>query len=153
MFELLGTWGYWGLFAGSFAAATVVPFSSDALIVGVLMAGGNPWLCFAYATMGNWLGGLTSFGLGWLGRMEWLERWLKMKPETIEKQKMRVDKWGPLLAILSWVPVVGDVFAVGLGFYKVRPVRCCFWLLVGKALRYLLWIGLFLWLGESVPWL
>lgn len=153
MLEALGAWGYWGLFVGSFAAATVVPFSSDVLIIGILAAGGDPWLSFLAATSGNWLGGLTSFALGWLGRWEWLEKWFHIKPETLERQRTKIDRWGPLLAIFSWLPVVGDVFAIGLGFYKVRPLRCAFWLLVGKALRYLLWIGLFLLFGTSIPWL
>lgn len=142
MIEILGAWGYWGLFLGSFAAATVLPFSSDVLIIGLLAAGGDPFLCFLYATVGNWLGGLTSFGLGWLGKTEWLEKWFRVKPESIEKQRRLVDKWGPVLAVLSWVPFVGDVFAVGLGFYKAKPLRCAFWLLVGKGLRYLMWIAL-----------
>ncbi len=153
MLELLGTWGYWGLFLGSFAAATVVPFSSDVLIIGILLAGGDPLLSFLSATLGNWLGGLTSFGIGWLGKWEWLEKWFHVKKETLEKQKAIIDRWGALLAIFSWLPVVGDVFAIGLGFYKVRPGRCAFWLLVGKALRYLLWIGLFMIFGENIPWL
>ena len=153
MIEALGAWGYWGLFLGSFAAATVVPFSSDVLIVALLLAGGDPFMCFIFATIGNWLGGLTSFGLGWIGKWEWLEKWFHVKPETLEKQKRHVDKWGPLLAIFSWVPIVGDVFAIGLGFYKVKPGRCAFWLLVGKALRYLLWIGLFYMFDEQIPWL
>ncbi len=149
MLEVLGTWGYWGLFAGSFAAATVVPFSSDVLIVGMLLAGGDPVACFLAATLGNWLGGLTSFGLGWLGKTEWLQRWFRVKPETIARQKTKIDRWGPLLALLSWLPIVGDVFAIALGFYKMQPVKCCVWLLVGKALRYLLWIGLYYLLGEA----
>lgn len=143
MLELLGAWGYWGLFVGSFAAATVLPFSSDVLVIGLLAAGGDPLLCFLYATAGNWLGGLTCYGLGWLGKTEWLERWFRVKPETVAKQKRHVDKWGPLLALMAWVPFVGDVFAIGLGFYKASLWKSAFWMLIGKALRYLLWILLF----------
>ena len=66
--EWLLNLGYFGLFVGSFVAATVVPFSSDVLLVGMLAAGGNIWLSVAVATLGNWLGGLTSYGLGWLGK-------------------------------------------------------------------------------------
>ena len=58
--ELFGDLGYLGLFLGTFLAATVVPFSSDFLIIGVLVAGANPLLAFILATVGNWLGGLTS---------------------------------------------------------------------------------------------
>ena len=66
--EWLLNLGYVGLFAGSFIAATVVPFSSDVLLLGMLAAGGNVWLCVLVATLGNWLGGLTSYWIGWIGR-------------------------------------------------------------------------------------
>ena len=52
--EALLDWGYIGLFVGSFVAATVVPFSSDVLLVGMLAAGGNVWLSVLVATVGNW---------------------------------------------------------------------------------------------------
>ena len=49
--------GYFGLFLGSFIAATVVPFSSDVQLIAMLAVGGNVWLCVGVATLGNWLGG------------------------------------------------------------------------------------------------
>lgn len=71
--------GYWGLFIGSFLASTVIPMSADILLIGILALGGNIWWCLAIATIGNWLGGLTSYWIGWLGKWEWLERWSKLK--------------------------------------------------------------------------
>lgn len=141
---MLASWGIWGLFVGSFLAATVVPFSSDILFVGVLAAGVPEWACFISATAGNWLGGLTSYGLGWLGKWEWLERWLHVKLETLEKQKSLVDRWGVLLALLTWVPIVGDVFAIALGFYRLNAWKCALFMLIGKAARFLLWMLLFM---------
>ena len=60
----LVAWGYWGLFIGSFLASTIIPMSADLLLVGVLSLGGNTWICLIIATIGNWLGGLTSYWLG-----------------------------------------------------------------------------------------
>jgi membrane protein YqaA with SNARE-associated domain len=151
--EFLQEWGYTGLFIGSFLASTVVPFSADFLIIGLLLAGGNPFLCFISATAGNWLGGITSFGIGWLGKWEWIERFFKVKRETLARQKERIDKYGALLAFMSWLPFVGDIFAIGLGFYKLPPVKCSVYMLIGKGARFLLWIGLFLLLGDKLPWL
>lgn len=141
---MLASWGIWGLFVGSFLAATVVPFSSDVLFVGVLAAGVPEWACFISATAGNWLGGLTSYGLGWLGKWEWLERWFHVKPETLEKQKTLVDRWGSFLALMTWVPIVGDVFAIALGFYRLNAWKCALFMLIGKAARFLLWMLLFM---------
>lgn len=64
--EFLLEWGYLGLFMGSFLAATVLPFSSEILVTGLLLAGANPVYIFLSATLGNWLGSLTSYYIGWL---------------------------------------------------------------------------------------
>lgn len=143
MIGILQQWGFLGLFVGSFLASTVVPFSADALLVGLLLAGGSPTLCFLAATTGNWLGGLTSFGIGWLGRWEWLEKWFHVKRETLEKQKHLVDRWGIWLALFTWLPFVGDAFAIALGFYRLSPWKCALFMLIGRAARFLVWIALF----------
>ncbi|MDD3107933.1 MAG: DedA family protein [Alistipes sp.] len=143
--------GYFGLFAGSFVAATVVPFSSDVLLIGMLAAGGKVWLCVGVATLGNWLGGLTSYWLGWLGKWEWIERYMRVKHETLVKHRAKVDRFGSGLALLTWLPVVGDVFALALGFYKVDFKRSAFLMLVGKGVRFVGWALLFLW-GKQMGW-
>ena len=141
--EALLDYGLVGLFLGSFLAATVVPFSSDVLVIGMLALGFDPVVTVAVATLGNWLGGLTSYYVGWLGKLEWLERWFRVKRETIERQQERVKRWGAWLALLTWVPFIGDVFAVVLGFYKVRFLPSAFWMLVGKCGRFIVWALLF----------
>ena len=87
--------GYWGLFIGSFLASTLIPMSADVLLVGILALGGNVWACLVIATTGNWLGGLTSYWIGWLGRWEWIERWLKVKEEKLLRQKKNINRYGP----------------------------------------------------------
>ena len=72
--EILGEWGYIGLFIGTFLAATIIPFSSEFLIIGILMAGANPVVSFFIATTGNWLGGLTSYWLCYIGKWEWIDK-------------------------------------------------------------------------------
>lgn len=147
MLDFLQAYGLWGLFLGSFLAATVVPFSSDALYAGVLLVGCPPAACLLVGTLGNWLGGLTSFGVGWLGRWEWLEKWFHVKRETLEKQRARIDKFGPWLALLTWLPFVGDVFAIALGFYRIAPVKSALLMLAGKFLRFLGWTLIFYYTG------
>lgn len=144
MIAFLQSWGILGLFVGSFLAATIVPFSSDILFVGILAAGAQPWTCFISATLGSWLGGLTTFGIGWMGRWEWIERWFHVKKETLEKQKSKIDRWGPLLALLTWTPFIGDIFAIALGFYHLNPWKCAFYILIGKASRFIIWMLFFI---------
>ena len=135
--------GYLGLFVGSFLAATVVPFSADVLLIGLLIAGGSPMLTILVATLGNWLGGLTSYAIGRIGKWEWIER-LHVSRESLEKQKARIDRYGAVVALLTWVPFIGDVFAVALGFYRVKFVPMALWMLVGKCGRFVTWYLLYI---------
>lgn len=138
----LENWGLIGLFLGTFLAATVMPFSSDALYIGVLAAGVNPTAALLVGTLGNWLGGITTYFIGRIGKWEWMEKWFRVKRETLEKQKRFVDKWGVWLAILSWVPVIGDALVIALGFYKCPAVWTIVLMLIGKFGRFLVWTAL-----------
>lgn len=131
--------GLLGLFIGTFLAATVLPFSSDALYLAVLAATKDPAGCLAVGTVGNWLGSVLTYWIGWIGKWEWIEKWFKVRPETLEKQKSRIDRYGVWLALLAWVPLIGDIIAIALGFYKTRPWATMTLLLVGKFGRFLLW--------------
>ncbi|MDR0511298.1 MAG: DedA family protein [Rikenellaceae bacterium] len=142
--------GYWGLFVGSFVASTLVPFSSDVLLIGILALGGNPWTSLVVATAGNWLGGMSSYAIGWLGKWSRIERWLHISEEKLLAQKRRIDRWGVLLAFFAWLPVVGDIFAVGLGFYRIRPVSSAIFMFVGRFVRFLAWTLLYLRWGETI---
>ena len=93
--------GLLGLFLGNILAATIVPFSSDALYIAVLAATRETAACFVVATIGNWLGSLVTYGMGRLGRWEWIEKWFKVKPETLEKQKRYVSKYGVWLSLIA----------------------------------------------------
>ncbi|MDO4736907.1 MAG: DedA family protein, partial [Bacteroidia bacterium] len=86
MESLLGL-GLVGLFIGCFLAATVIPFSAEILLIGALLAGCSPLETFIVATIGNSLGSLTSYGLGYLGKWEWIEKYGKVSRETLERQK------------------------------------------------------------------
>lgn len=136
--------GYWGLFIGSFLASTVIPMSADVLLLGVLALGGNIWLCLGIATIGNWLGGLTSYWIGWIGKWEWIERWLKVKEEQLIRQKAKIDRFGALLAFFTWLPLIGDLFAIALGFYKVKPYASAIYMLIGRFARFLAWTLLYI---------
>lgn len=142
----LENWGLIGLFLGNVLAATIFPFSSDALYIAVLATLKRPLACFLVGTAGNWLGSVITYYIGRLGKWEWIQKWFKVKPETLQKQKAKIDKYGVWLALIAWVPVIGDVFVIALGFYRTRPLPTILLLLVGKASRFLVWnfvVGLF----------
>ena len=137
--------GYLGLFFASFLAATVIPFSSE-IVLSVLIANDYDFIsCLSFASIGNWLGGISSYALGYIGNWKTLERYFGVKKLKVRSIKKYVDRWGSRLAFLCWLPLVGDIFAVGLGFFRVRFTYVAMWMLIGKILRYTIWGVLTLW--------
>ena len=136
-------YGLWGLFAASFLAATLVPFSSDALLLLMVANGFDPVWSILVATLGNWLGGMSSYFLGYLGKWEWIEKYLRIKREKIERWHDQLEKRGAIFAFFSWLPLIGDVFAVGLGILRTDWRTVAFAMLAGKMMRYAVWA----WLG------
>ncbi|MDI3521720.1 MAG: hypothetical protein PWR04_1708 [Anaerophaga sp.] len=131
--------GYWGLFLASFLAATIIPFSSEFVLSGILAAGGDPVLSLATATLGNWLGGLTSYWIGWLGKFEWIEKYLGIPKEKLEKWHRKVKGKEGWIGLFCWLPGIGDIIAVVLGLLKSNFWIASTGMLAGKALRYLVW--------------
>ena len=141
--------GYLGLFLGSLISATVIPMGADALLLGMLAAGGKPLWCLIIATFGNWLGGTLTYWLGYAGKWKWIQRWFKVTPEKLQKQKSRVEKHGSILAFLVWIPVVGDISALALGFYRINFIKSFIFMFLGRLCRFTLWIVLYLLFKEE----
>jgi len=137
--EGFSDYSLWGLFLASFLAATVVPFSSEALLSFLIINGTDPYTAVLVATVGNWLGGMSSYGIGYMGKWEWIEKYLRIKRTTIEKWHHRLYKRGAIFAFLSWLPGVGDIFAVGLGLLKSNVWVTAIAMLAGKFVRYVIW--------------
>jgi membrane protein YqaA with SNARE-associated domain len=137
--EAFVEWGYLGLFIASFLGATIIPFSSELVFSLLIIKGYDFNLSLLVATTGNWLGGLSSYFLGRLGKWSTLEKYFRLKKEKIVKFKTNIDKWGSLLAFFCWLPVIGDPIAVGLGFFRTNYILVAIWMLLGKFIRYILW--------------
>ena len=138
--ESFAEWGYLGLFFASFLAATIIPFlSSEALLSLMIVNQYSLGLVLLVATIGNWLGGLSCYYIGWIGKWDLIEKHLKIKVLTLERLKPKVDRWGAPLAFFCWIPVIGDPLAVGLGLFKTNPISVALWVLIGKGIRYLVW--------------
>ena len=132
--------GYLGLFIAAFLAATVVPFSSEVVFSAMVYGGLNEWTCVFVATLGNWLGGMTCFYLGRLGKIEWIEKFLRIKREKIEKFMSYIHKYGDWFAFFSFLPGIGDIIAVAAGYFRCRWWIVAISMLIGKFLRYIVWM-------------
>jgi membrane protein YqaA with SNARE-associated domain len=139
--------GYLGLFIASFLAATVIPFSSEVIFSAMVFSGLDAWTCVWVATLGNWLGGMSCYYLGRLGKMDWIEKYLGVKKEKIEKFADRIHKHGDWFAFFSFLPGIGDIIAVASGFFRCRWWLVAISMLLGKFGRYVVWMylnGLFM---------
>jgi membrane protein YqaA with SNARE-associated domain len=128
--------GYWGMFLSAFLAATILPFSSDIIYAIMLLGNYDPFWTTFMASIGNWLGGMSSYGLGYLGYWLWVDKYLGVTPHKIERWMQRLRRFGPWPALLSWLPVIGDPIAIALGFLKLKPLPVAILMLIGKTLRY-----------------
>ncbi len=137
--EMLFESGYFALFLASFLAATVVPFSSEALLSGMLVADYNLYWCLGLATLGNWLGGMSSYGLGYLGKIQWIEKYLRINYKQIERTQERIKGKELWISFFCWLPGIGDIIAVILGLLKVNIWYVSIGMLIGKLLRYVVW--------------
>ncbi|MBR5921770.1 MAG: DedA family protein [Bacteroidales bacterium] len=134
--------GLFGLFLGCLLSATVIPFSSEALVAGALLLDYSPWTVVLVATLGNTIGGMTCYLLGRLCKWSWIEKWLKVKEETLAKAHEKVERYGSLAALLAWLPVVGDPIAIALGLMRTRVLPTTVLMFLGKGLRYMVVAGL-----------
>ena len=78
-------WGYWGMLAAAFLAGSFFPFSSEAVMLALQAAGLNPVWLVVYGTIGNILGSVFNYCVGRMGNLAWIERYLHVSPESIEK--------------------------------------------------------------------
>ncbi|MBD8387620.1 MULTISPECIES: YqaA family protein [Dysgonomonas] len=131
-------YGYIGLFLASFLAATILPFGSEFVFAGLLAMGMNAWGCVIVASVGNWLGGMTNYYLGSLGKVEWIEKYLKVKKEKIEKMQHWLEGKGAIMAFFSFMPVVGDIIALALGYMRANVYVVNIAMFAGKFVRYVL---------------
>jgi membrane protein YqaA with SNARE-associated domain len=113
------------LFA-SFLASTLIPISSEAALFAVLkLYPSLAWPAIAVATLGNTLGGLTTYLIGrYIG---------SKKPLT---QLGRVQRYGSPLLALAWLPFVGDGLCLAAGWVKLNWGAVALWSAAGRFARY-----------------
>lgn len=135
-------WGLAGVFVVSFLSSTLLPGVSEVAVVGLVAAGVcRLWPLLITASVGNWLGSVVTYAAGWYGS-DWLMSLLGMEGGVSADVRQWVDDYGSLCGFLAWLPGVGDFLVLGLGLAKTPVVPTCLFLLIGKAVRYAVLLGL-----------
>ena len=133
---MLQNLGLFGLFLGCLLSATIIPFSSEALVAGAMAMRYPVGLIILVASLGNTAGGMISFLMGWLCKWEWLERYFKVKREKLMRVHDRIAHYGLWAALLTWLPIVGDLIAIAMGLMRLNPWWTMVIMFIGKMARY-----------------
>lgn len=139
--DLLTGYGYIGMLVAAFLAGSVFPFSSEAVMLGLMATPGmEAWPLVVYGTIGNVLGSYFNYGVGRMGKLEWIEKNLKIKKEKMDKAERFMAGRGAWMGFFAFLPVLGSAITVTLGFMRSNIVISFVSIAVGKFLRYWLLI-------------
>ena len=126
-----------GLFLAALIAATLLPAQSEAVLVALLLDGGDPVLLVAVATAGNVLGSLVNWWLGLQVQRFQGRRWFPVSPARLERAQAWYRRYGRWSLLLSWAPVIGDPITLAAGVMR-EPLRVFLPLVfIAKGMRYI----------------
>ena len=138
--DLLISYGYWGMFITAFVAGSFFPFSSEAVMTGLLAAGLDPWGLIFYGTVGNVMGGMFNYSVGRLGKLEWIEHYLHVKQKDLDRATRFMAGRGAWMGFFAFVPILGSAITVALGLMRANITISLISITIGKFLRYVLLI-------------
>ena len=130
---------YLSLFAVSFLAATILPFSSELTLAGLIATSDyDNLLLLILASFGNVLGSVINWALGSYSRNLTTKKWFPFKETQIERSSKWFRKFGKWSLLFAWVPVVGDPLTLVAGILRVKFIDFIILVAIGKVSRYLI---------------
>jgi membrane protein YqaA with SNARE-associated domain len=111
----------WALFVSALLSATLLPGSSEALLLFRLSEGGDAVSLVLSATAGNLLGSLVTYAMGRGGNLLLQRRWLRIDARAVQRAERGFRRWGLPSLLLAWLPVVGDPLCLLAGMLRVHP--------------------------------
>ncbi len=136
--EFLADYGLWGLFSAAFLAATILPLSSEALLLLVISSSEQIIIPVLVASAGNIAGSFLNYYLGWKGNYILLQKVLRLSTKEIEKASQKFKIYGSFSMLFAWVPVIGDPLTVVAGLFKMNLWLFTGLVAIGKFSRYLI---------------
>ena len=107
-------------------------------MLGLQAAGLDPWDLVAYGTVGNVAGSMFNYGVGRMGRLDWIERYLHVKKESLDKAERFMNGRGAWMGFFSFLPVIGEGITIVLGLMRSNVAITVISVIIGKFLRYAL---------------
>ena len=135
---------YLSLFIISFLAATILPFSSELTLAGLMATSSyDNLLLLLVASLGNVLGSVVNWILGFYSRKLSKKKWFPFKDEQIEKSSKWFNKFGRWSLLFAWVPIIGDPLTLAAGLLRIRFIEFLVLVTIGKVSRYIIVFYLF----------
>ena len=138
--SLLISYGYWGMLITAFIAGSFFPFSSEAVMTGLLAAGLDSWGLIIYGTIGNVAGGMLNYFVGRMGKLEWIEKYLHVKQQDLDKATRFMGGHGAWMGFFAFVPLLGSAITIVLGLMRANIPISLTSIALGKFLRYVVLI-------------
>ena len=126
------------MFISAFIAGSFLPFSSEAVMTALIAAGLQPLPLLIYATIGNWAGSMFNYWVGHMGKLEWIERYLHVSKEKLEKAQRFMGERGAWMGFFSFAPVLGTAICIALGLMRANLWISALSIFLGKIVRYVL---------------
>lgn len=136
---------YGGLFLFSLTAATILPFPSESVLVGLLLADYSPGLLLVVASVGNVLGSTINWLLGRAIDRYGSRRSSPDRARTLDRARAWYHRYGRWSLLLSWAPVIGDPLTVVAGVLRERLAVFLLFVTIAKVGRYAVVTAATLW--------
>lgn len=136
LIDFFAEYGYVGMGVLAFLSGSIVPITSEVLLVFFLSVGLNAVALTLVATFGNTLGGITCFLVGMLFDKEKAIKFFKITPRRMRRADRIILRYGYWAAAISFVPVIGETLLVMLGVMRVSWWKVAIVMAVGKLIRY-----------------
>ena len=121
----------------AFLAGSFFPFSSEAVMAGLQAAGLEPLPLVIYGSIGNVLGSLFNYGVGRMGKLEWIEKYLHVKQESLDKAERFMAGRGAWMGFFAFLPLLGSAITIVLGLTRANLGISILSITLGKVLRYI----------------
>ena len=132
-----------GLFLAAFAAATLIPAQSEAVLVALILSASQPvWILLTAATFGNVLGSAVNWAMGRFLIRFADRRWFPASQAQMDRATGWYARWGYWSLLASWVPIIGDPLTLVAGVLREPFWRFVLIVTIAKGGRYavLAWV-------------
>ncbi len=132
---------YFGLFLSALLSATLLPGTSEVMLVSLSMQNYDALTLWVWVTLGNTIGSIVNWLLGrYLTRFQH-KPWFPFKPDSMQKSQRWFKKYGVWSLLMAWAPIIGDGLTFIAGLMRVRFGLFFVLTATGKGMRYFVILG------------